>query len=58
MENRFTYTEKMVLQELLENIPLHRFKNWVNDDGSENLDDIESPFWDALIEKIDNLETN
>ena len=54
MQNRFTVTEGLVLEALLEDVDLAKFKHWV-DDWEQPLDDPNNTFWTDLATKIDNL---
>lgn len=51
----FTYTELMVLEELIENAPFHRLRGWV-DDKNRPIDDPNAKFWELMLKKIKNLE--
>lgn len=52
--NRFTVTEAMALEKLIENADLSQFSHWADNTG-QRLNDPESDFWTALLTKIDNL---
>lgn len=54
MQNRFTVTEGLVLEALLDDVDLAKFKHWV-DDWEQPLDDPKSTFWTDLATKIENL---
>lgn len=52
--NRFTVTEAMALEKLIENADLAKFHHWTDETG-QRLSNPENPFWTVLLTKIDNL---